>query len=302
MKCRLKKLQLGATEVDYSGYNVSRAHGIRPGAVKTEAMRKWSPPTTKKEIKQFLGLCSFFQRTIPDFATLSAPLSSLTRDSATWSGGLLPQTALTAFQQLQAKLGARPTLHSVNYNLPFTLAVSTSSTSIHASLLQGSPPHPSAYASCVLSPAETRWDPAHQVLLAKVWGCLTFRAHLLGRPFSLRAPQLPRPPQLTAARKLSFDKLEADLSTFRPFHDLAPRQQTLLTIDSPPLPACPVSFPEFRTAQKTDPFCKALFCAHAFKLWPSDPPLLALCRQWAPLLTTHDGPLEVCGYTAALFQ
>jgi hypothetical protein len=83
LKCRLSKLQLAAEEVNYLGYNISKKNGIRPGTIKTESIRNWRAPTNVKQIRQFLGLCSFFQRTIESFAQTSGPLTKLTRkDSA----------------------------------------------------------------------------------------------------------------------------------------------------------------------------------------------------------------------------
>ena len=64
LKCRLSKLQIARGKIDYLGYSISAQHGIQAGEAKTEIIKKWQPPKTVKEIKQFLGLRSFFRRTI----------------------------------------------------------------------------------------------------------------------------------------------------------------------------------------------------------------------------------------------
>ena len=61
LKCRARKLQLAVGEVNYLGYNISTQHGIRPGLLKTQAIERWQPPKDIKQIKLFLGLCSFFR-------------------------------------------------------------------------------------------------------------------------------------------------------------------------------------------------------------------------------------------------
>jgi hypothetical protein len=60
LKCRLSKLQLAAEEVNYLGYNISKKNDIRPGAIKTESIGNWRAPMDVTQIRQFLGLCSFF--------------------------------------------------------------------------------------------------------------------------------------------------------------------------------------------------------------------------------------------------
>ena len=53
------------------------------------AIRDWPRPTSKKEVKLFLGLVGYYRRFIPGFATLASPLNDLTRkalpDRVTWS-------------------------------------------------------------------------------------------------------------------------------------------------------------------------------------------------------------------------
>jgi hypothetical protein len=90
LKCRLSKL--GAGEVNYLGYNISQKEGIRAGEAKTRAVRAWPAPSSVTEIKQFLGLCSFFRRTIHNFAQIASPLTKLTRQNSGWKGGVCPLT------------------------------------------------------------------------------------------------------------------------------------------------------------------------------------------------------------------
>jgi hypothetical protein len=98
LKCRLSKLQLAAEEINYLGYNISQKNGIRAGELKTQAIKKWEALTDITQIKQFLGLCSFFRRTIQDFAKLSSPLTRLTRKDSVWKRGvLLEDTAFSHF-------------------------------------------------------------------------------------------------------------------------------------------------------------------------------------------------------------
>jgi hypothetical protein len=116
LKCRLSKLQLAAEEVNYLGYNISKRNGNRPGAIKTESIRNWRAPNDVTQIRQFLGLCSFFRRTIESFDQTAGPLTKLTRKDSAWKGGPLPEDAQKAFEKLQSKLSSRPCLTPVDFD------------------------------------------------------------------------------------------------------------------------------------------------------------------------------------------
>ena len=55
-------------------YNKARFY---PDPAKTEAIKKWPKPRTKKELKSFNGLCSFFRSHIKNFAEIVHPLNEL---------------------------------------------------------------------------------------------------------------------------------------------------------------------------------------------------------------------------------
>jgi hypothetical protein len=125
-------------------------------AIKTESVRNWRAPTDVKQIRQFPGLCSFFQRTIESFAQTDRPLTKLTRKDSAQKGGPLPEDAQKAFEQLQSKLSLRPSLTPVDLDREFILTVDYSSIGVGAILSQFNNKeikHPCAYASRVLTPA-----------------------------------------------------------------------------------------------------------------------------------------------------
>ena len=82
------KCRLGLEETAYLGYRVGRGN-VRPQDSKVAAIRDWPRPTTKKQVKSFLGLVGYYQRFIPGFATMASPLNELTRkalpDRVNWS-------------------------------------------------------------------------------------------------------------------------------------------------------------------------------------------------------------------------
>lgn len=216
LKCRPKKVQLATDEINYLGYNLTKTLGIRPGAAKVKAIENWTAPTNVKEIRQFLGLCSFFRRTIEGFATLAAPLTKLTRKDSGFTSGNLPSEALKAFNSIREKLMKRPCLQPPNFTRDFILTVDASTSGLGAILSQvgnHGVEHPVAYASRGLTDAETRYAPFRLEYLALWWGCKYFKPYLVGRRFTVRTDHKP----LLSFNKVSgnvYDRYLLDLAEY----------------------------------------------------------------------------------------
>ena len=218
MKCRVSKVQLGAPEVNYLGFNISEK-GVRAGEAKTEAIKRWTFPSSPTEIKQFLGLCGFFRHTIPKFAELASPLNRLTRKDSDWKSGALPQVVKSAFQSLQAELGKRPCLAAVDFSREFTLTVDASSVGLGAILSQVNHlgrEHPVAYASRALKESEAKRPSFRLEHLAMKWACAHFRPYLVGPHFTLRTDHRPLV-GLNSGRTGDLQQLQADLHEYLPF-------------------------------------------------------------------------------------
>ena len=67
---KLSKCVFGSDKVDFLGFELSRP-GIKPQNRLTEAIQTYQRPSTKKELKAFLGLAGFYQAFIADFAEIS---------------------------------------------------------------------------------------------------------------------------------------------------------------------------------------------------------------------------------------
>ena len=107
LKLNIKKCFFGRKEVAYLGFHVSQK-GIAPDPTKLEAIKKMQPPKTLRGVQEVLGLFNFFRGLIPNFSTLTAPLSYLTSKAAGYNGGPLPEPAYKAFRQLQSLLCSKP--------------------------------------------------------------------------------------------------------------------------------------------------------------------------------------------------
>jgi transposase InsO family protein len=299
LKCSPGKLQIACQSINYLGFNLSKEHGIRAGAAKTEAVRKWSPPTNVREVKQFLGLCSFFRRTIANFASIASPLTRLTRKDSGWVTGLLPEEALRAFLQLRKLLCERPCLTPVNFDREFIVTVDTSSSHGMGAILsqvgEDGVEHPCAYASRVMT-AREKGDSAfvaeHKGCL---WACRTFRPYLSGKHFILRSDHRPLV-ALNNTQKQVMSRVYAEMEEFLPY--------TIQYLPGKIMPAdglsrysqvCSISMTPEQVfhLQKQDKQSKALFCYHAYGKKPGEAELRRLVEHLGDRVSTPEGLVRI---------
>ena len=121
------------------------------------AIQEFPVPKSLKEVRQFLGLSSYYRRFIRGFAEVAHPLHSLTQKDAIfhWSS-----ECQQAFKHLKDALVSPPVLAYPNFSKNFTLETDASIKGLGAVLSQlqdDSCLHPVAYASRSLSGAEKRY-------------------------------------------------------------------------------------------------------------------------------------------------
>jgi hypothetical protein len=81
--------------------------GIEVDPSKIEAVVKWEWPTNVQEIRNFLGLASYYRRFVEGFSVLSGPLTALTKKNTcyVWS-----DECDASFQELKRRLVTVPIL------------------------------------------------------------------------------------------------------------------------------------------------------------------------------------------------
>jgi hypothetical protein len=65
------------SEIEYLGYWITR-NGIQPVHKKVEAIQCIAPPTTKKQVRSFIGLINYYRDMWPRRSEILAPLTRLT--------------------------------------------------------------------------------------------------------------------------------------------------------------------------------------------------------------------------------
>ena len=159
---------------------------IRPMLAKTEAVRTFTTPRTKKQVRAFLGLAGYYRRFVPKFSLITAPLSDLTKkhhpDKVQWS-----EEAASAFQQTKDALQKIPVLRCPPWEEPFILQTDASGLGVAAVLSQGvgDEEHAVAFYSRKLLPAEKNYSAVEQECLAVVCGVKHFDVYLSGQEFRI---------------------------------------------------------------------------------------------------------------------
>ncbi|KRY81781.1 Retrovirus-related Pol polyprotein from transposon 17.6 [Trichinella pseudospiralis] len=125
---------------------------------KIRAVKEWPTPCCPSEVRQFLGLASYYRRFIKNFSMVAAPLNALHRKGSHWKWTAECQTA---FDQLKHMLCTAPA--------PVLSQASHGNERVVA------------YASRTLTKAERRYCVTRMELLALVWSIKEFRPYLYGQ-------------------------------------------------------------------------------------------------------------------------
>ena len=85
---------------------------------KTKKVAEWLEPTNAQEVRQFLGLASYYRRFVKDFATVAKPLHQLTEKTKEFKWTTECQVSFTALRRL---LITAPVLAFPDFQKPFIL-------------------------------------------------------------------------------------------------------------------------------------------------------------------------------------
>ena len=191
LACKPSKCFVGFTELVFLGHMIGQ-RGVFPSEDLVDKVRKATRPTTKKQLRSFLGLVGYYRAFVPNFAAIAVPLTDLTKkgcpNELVWTD--IHENAFVALKQCVCQ---PPVLRLPNVNKPFILQTDASSEGIGAILLQeeGSVKHPVAFASKKLLPREKNYSTIEREALAIVWGVQKFENYLMGVHFYLETDHHP---------------------------------------------------------------------------------------------------------------
>ncbi|KAL2099462.1 hypothetical protein ACEWY4_005942 [Coilia grayii] len=128
----LRKCERGKGQVTYLGHQVGQ-RSVLPRAAKIQAILDLPAPHTRRQLMRLLGMCGFYRKFVPNFASITEPLTNLLRKGIKFSWSDECQTAL---DKLKAVLSCEPVLVAPDFGVPFRLAVDACDVGIGAVLLQ----------------------------------------------------------------------------------------------------------------------------------------------------------------------
>lgn len=128
----LSKCEFGRGTIQYLGQQVGQGL-VCPSDAKVAAIAAFPVPTTRHELRRYLGMAGFFRRFCRNISSVAAPLTALTSPSRpfTWTG-----ECQKSFESLKALLCCSPVLSAPNFSVPFKLEVDASAVGAGAVLLQ----------------------------------------------------------------------------------------------------------------------------------------------------------------------
>ena len=184
LKLQPKKCQFATPRVEYLGHFFSKK-GIEVNPAKIEAVKSYPVPKTRKQLKAFLGLASYYRRFVQGFSSIAAPLHSLLKKDSDfqWS-----KSCDEAFNLLKQKLTSSPILAFPNMQEPFFLSVDASGSAIGFILGQ----HDASgrevvisYGGRALRGTEIKWSICERECLALVEAIKQFQPYLSHNHFTV---------------------------------------------------------------------------------------------------------------------
>ena len=186
LTANVTKCSWGQTHCEFLGHLVGKGM-VSPAELKVQAVRQFTRPVTKKQVRQFLGLTGYYRRFVPQYASQSFNLTETTRKSSpervAWNEALECE-----FVYLKNCICSAPCLTLPVVGDVFLLQTDASGVGVGAVLavVRDGQEYPMAYYSRKLQPRERKYSASELEGLAVVASVKHFDAYLMTHPFTLQ--------------------------------------------------------------------------------------------------------------------
>ncbi|XP_065195262.1 uncharacterized protein K02A2.6-like [Sycon ciliatum] len=240
-----KKFVFAATEIEFCGY-ILNADGWTVDDAKLSAIRDFSTPTNRTDLRSFMGLVNQLAEFTPAIAELATPLRGLLKTSAVFQWET-PHT--DAFNRVKNALVEPPILAYYQPGLETRLETDASRTKgLGYALFQL---HPSGWrlvqcGSRFITDTESRYAMIELECLAVVWAVRKCHLYLAGSRFDLIVDHQPLIPIFNAYSldQVENPRLQRLLLKLRPYQFHASWRQGKLHYAADALSRAPVSDPQ----------------------------------------------------------
>ena len=176
------KCEFFQREVSFLGHVINE-QGLSVQQHKVKAVNQWPVPTTRKEVKGFLGLTGYYRKFVEKYSQIALPLTELTRNDVKFVWGEAQQRA---FDTLKQCLQSAPVLAHPDPTRQFILNTDASGFATAAVLSQeqaDGTTRPVAFFSKKMNAAERNYGITDKELLAIVEAVRHWRCYLEGNPY-----------------------------------------------------------------------------------------------------------------------
>ncbi|BFZ24546.1 hypothetical protein BsWGS_27585 [Bradybaena similaris] len=185
------KTEIGFEKLTYLGHKVGGGF-IQPDDSNLSKIFQIKTPTTRRQVRQILGLLNYYNEFIEGYSTIVNPLNDLLRGLTKQK---LPWTAEhdRILDRIKSLFSTAPILLAPNLEKPFVLATDCSGTAMGFCLKQEREGllHPISYGSRMLSPSEKKLSTIERELLCMAMGILKYSRYLLGSHFTVEVDHKP---------------------------------------------------------------------------------------------------------------
>lgn len=128
----VKKSHFCFKSLRYLGYIVGGGE-LRTDPDKVKSVAQFPVPTSRKQVRRFLGMTGWYRRFIPNYANLAAPLTDTLKISPKFQ---VKDDALKAFEVLKKSLISAPILSHPDFSKPFYIQCDASTSGVGGVLFQ----------------------------------------------------------------------------------------------------------------------------------------------------------------------
>lgn len=179
----IEKSRFCMRKLTYLGYVIDE-NGVQPDPDKISAVNNYPTPKTVKDVRRLIGLAGWYRRFIPNFSTITAPLTDLTKKGKRFEWG---ESAEAAMQTIKQILVSAPVLANPDYDKPFIIQSDASDVGMGAVLVQGEGENERiiAFTSAKFSSAQRNYQTTERECLAVITAIEKFRPYIEGVKFTV---------------------------------------------------------------------------------------------------------------------
>lgn len=180
----VQKSRFCVKEVRYLGFMIGDG-SLKTDPDKVAAVANFPTPSSVKQTRRFLGMTGWYQRFIPNYSDLAAPITDCLKKHKTFTW--TPE-AQQSFEKLKSALTSAPFLITPDFSKHFYLQCDASKAGVGSVLFQiddDGAERPISYMSKKLNAAQRNYSITELECYAAVLSVKKFRAYIEGHPFTI---------------------------------------------------------------------------------------------------------------------